>query len=627
MSTRQLVDSVIEALRPHAPFDGMEPEALRFLAERVELSYYPSGSEIVAPGTEVSRLFLIKRGEVHGSPAVNGQNVSGVGAVLGVGEGFPIGALIGRRATAYSYLAARDTFCFELGVEDFHALLERSPRFHAFCTRYLANLVDQSHRALRAQARETLAEEGGMLTPLRGLVRRPAESCTPDVPLRRVLERMHELRIGSMVIVDAAGAPVGIFTQPDVLGRVVLGEVPLTTVIGEVMTHSPHCLSAEAPVFEAALAMVTHGIRHIVVVEDGRLAGVVSERDLFSLQRNSLRRISERIRGGSSIESLAVSAGEIRSLARDLLAQGLDAEHLTQIISALNDSLSQRIIAIVATGHALPGRWCWLALGSEGRLEQTLATDQDNALIFSVEGNAEEVRPVFVAFAREVNAGLDACGFPLCRGEIMAGNPRWCLSLTEWRATFQAWIRNPDTQALLDASIFFDFRAIAGDGTLSGELRAWLMAEAGGRESFLRAMAQNALRAKPPLGVFRDFLTDGEDRLAGTLDLKKLGTRPFIDAARILSLAKGVGDTGTAQRLRGASKAGALPEVEADACIEAFHFLQSLRLQVRRTGGDHAGADNRVDPDALNDLDRRILKEAFRQAARLQQHLRLDYGL
>jgi CBS domain-containing protein len=362
------------------------------------------------------------------------------------------------------------------------------------------------------------------------------------------------------------------------------------------MTPQPVSLEEEATLADAALAMARHGFRHIVVTRDGRLTGVVSERDLFALQRLGLRRTAERIRGASRLEQLVEAARDIRSLARQLLAQGVAAGPLTAMISALNDALSQRVIQLAGAKRGLAGAWCWLALGSEGRMEQTLVTDQDNALI--VEGDKDE----FLAFADQVNRDLDACGFPLCKGDIMARNPRWCRTPQEWRGVFDGWIRNNDPTALMHAAIFFDFRPLAGDARLAGVLRDAVLAQSKGNRTFCRALAQAALETRPPLGLLSDFNAD-------ELDLKLLGARPFVDAARVLALAAGAPPTGTAERLRTAKE---------DAAAQAFHYVQTLRL---KAGG------NRVRVAELNAIDRRVLKEAFRQAALLQQRLRMDFGL
>jgi CBS domain-containing protein len=580
---------LIASLKAHAPFDEMEPAALEFLARHLSLGYHPRGALLLGPESGVvERLYIVKEGAVRGSGGA-------ADVLLGPGECFPLGALAGRRATAYTYRAERDSFCWELAGERFRELLERSARFRAFSTEYLAQLVGRSQRALRAGAAESALDAAGMLAPLKSVLGRSPVSCTADFTLGEAIKRMHAERVGSIVVVGADGTPAGIFTTVDVLESVAAGAA-LEAPIASRMTPRPVSLAEDATLADAALAMARHGFRHIVVTRDGRLTGVVSERDLFALQRLGLRRTAERIRGASRLEQLIEAARDIRSLAQQLLAQGVAAQALTAMISALNDALSRRVIELAGAKRGLAGAWCWLALGSEGRMEQTLVTDQDNALIMEGE------REAFLAFADQVNRDLDACGFPLCKGDIMARNPRWCLTPQEWRGVFDGWIRNNDPAALLNASVFFDFRPLAGDARLAGTLRDAVLAQSKGNRTFCRAMAQAALETRPPLGLLSDFNAD-------ELDLKLLGARPFVDAARVLALAAGAPETGTADRLRAAGETVA---------VDAFHYVQTLRL---RSGG------NRVRVAELNAIDRRVLKEAFRQAALLQQRVRMDFSL
>ncbi len=527
---KPLRDAVADALRAWPPFDQMGSKSLGFLASRLQLAYYPRGAAVVTPEEgPVARLRIIKQGRVRGG--ASGTERGAVDVVLGPGECFPLGALVGGRATAFTYRAEADTFCWELAAGDFARLMERSARFRAFCTSRLAMLVDRSHQALRAEAGEALAD--GMLRPLRELVSRAPVSCLPQTPLAEVLRTMHEQRIGSMVVADAGGVPRGIFTTLDVLGRVALPQADLRAPIERVMSGGVVALEEEASAVDAALAMVRHGIRHVVVTRDGRLAGVISERDLFGLQRTSLRRIVEQVRAADSVERVAEAAAAVRALAHSLLAQGVAAEQLTQMTSALNDSVTQRVIELALAKHAVPGEWCWLGLGSEGRLEQTLATDQDNALVFAAAGDLEDARRRCKAFAAEVNLALDACGYPLCRGEIMAR--KWCMTPEEWRAQFDGWIRAPQPEALLNATIFFDFRPVAGEARLAGALRERVLRAARDHEAFRRAMAENALRSRPPLGLLGDFATGDSEQFPGTLDLKGHGARPFVDGARIIA--------------------------------------------------------------------------------------------
>ncbi|MEO8145804.1 MAG: DUF294 nucleotidyltransferase-like domain-containing protein, partial [Betaproteobacteria bacterium] len=606
-----LLQSTIESLHAHAPFDLMEPEGLRRFASRLSVGYYARGQVIIAPDSGIAdRLYVVKQGSVRGGvlAAVQAAAVQAADVVLGAGECFPVGALVGRRATSYAYRAEQDCFCWELPAADFHALVDTSARFREFCLDRLSMLLDQSHRARRAAAFESMGEGVDMLAPLRSAVAREAVSCGPATTVAEVVRTMHAGRIGSMVVTDAAGIPLGIFTTPDVLSRVTLPQAPMDTPISQLMTPDPVTLEEEAPLVEAALAMARHGIRHVVVTRDGRLSGVISERDLFALQRVSLRRATETLRAAQSVPQLAAAAGEARLLARHLLAQGVDAEHVTQVTSTLNDGLSQRLIELIAPRHKLPGRWCWLALGSEGRLEQTLATDQDNALIFAMDGDTDGVRRGLLGFANEVNLGLEACGFPLCEGDIMARNPRWCLTLEEWRGVFGDWIRNNQPEALLNAAIFFDFRPIAGDASLAGELRETVLAQTRGSAVFARAMVENASRSRPPLGLLDGFVADDGGKYPGTIDLKASGARPFVDAARVLSLAHALPPPGTAARLRAAGEAGLLPLEEVTASVDAFHYVQSLRLRRQHLEGDlPKGAENRIAPEKLNAVDKRIL--------------------
>jgi CBS domain-containing protein len=580
---------LIAPLRAHPPFDELEPAALEFLSKHLQVAYYPRGALVVGPQSgAVSRLYIVKQGSVRGSGGA-------ADVVLGPGECFPLGALAARRATSNAYKAETDAFCWELAEARYRELLERSARWRQFFEQSLVRLLERSQRALRHEVAEASLDGAGMLAPLRSVLRRAPVTCAEGATLGEAIARMHAERVGSIVVLDAKGGAAGIFTTVDLLDSAA-ARAAHDAPLARHMTARPFTLEEEATLADAALAMARHGFRHIVVTRDGKVTGVVSERDLFALQRLGVRRTGERIRGATRLEQLVEAAHDIRRLARHLLAQGVSAGALTEMTSALNDALTRRVIELAQAKRALPGAWCWLALGSEGRMEQTLVTDQDNALI--IEGD----QATFLAFADQVNRDLDACGFPLCKGDIMARNPRWCLTLAQWREVFDGWMRNPHPEALLNASIFFDFRPLAGEPRLAGELRDAVLPQTTANRAFCRGLAEVALQTRPPLGLVSDFS-------AAELDLKALGARPFVDAARVLALAAGVPETGTVARLRAAGE---------KAAPDAFHFIQTLRLRHER---------NRIHRDELNDIDRRVLKEAFRQAVLLQERVRLDFSL
>ncbi|MBL0123139.1 MAG: CBS domain-containing protein [Betaproteobacteria bacterium] len=640
-----LVATTVEDLQRNAPFDAMDLSSLQYIASRLSLKYFAKGQTLLSPQDGVSKyFFIVQKGSVTGLES-NSQSGHAWALTLTDGECFPVGALIARRPGVLTYTAMQDTFCYQLPLADFEHVMDISRPFRNFATRRIAALLEQSRRSVQSQYTARVSDAQGLASTLKSIIRREPVTVTPDTLIRTVLERMKALRIGSVVVADAAGQPLGIFTERDVLDRIALAGIAQDAPIEQAMTPKPFSLPSHAALFEAAQAMARFRFRHVLVMEEGKLIGVVSERDLFTLQRLSLGEIAKAIEQSESAEALSHASGEVRRLAGALLAQGVGAEQLTQFVTTLNDAVAGRALALAARENAPPDMpWCWLGLGSEGRMEQTLATDQDNALIFvpPVVEAIPEARAAFLKFADSANRILDLCGFPLCKGDIMARNPKWCLTPTEWRKTFAGWMSTPEPEALLNAAIFFDFRALHGDLELAETLRQWLMQQAPPQTMFFLLMTQNALQVRPPLGVLRDFVADDSD-MPGTIDLKKYGARTFVDAARIFALKHGISASNTAERIRLAAPKMRMRPDEADAIVDGFHFLQLLRLRNQEgadpynspadgpgTGGASTSIGpvpnpNRINPDELNSLDRRILKEALRQARKLQSRLELDF--
>ena len=630
MSTPALItDSTVNFLKAHAPFSRMAARDLAFLATHVKLAYYAVGSTIVDPTAGMAQhLYIIQRGHVRNvNPAAPGDDL-----ILSAGECFPVGALSAGTQGTRHFEATEDVFCYQLAKEDFDALRAMSSAFAEFCTQALASIVQQSLGQLRQHFSQRAAEQQTLIQPLKALVRRAPVFCDATTSIRAALHTMSDEKIGTIVVVDSAQRPAGIFTLTDLMDRVALKGQSLDAPIAEVMTPHPGALDELANAQEALALMARQGYHQIVVTREERVVGIVSERDLFALQRVSMRHVVQSIKLARDLAALKRIGRDIGELSENLIAQGAAAEPLTHTIASLNDALTHRVFELMLPQFDLKGLdWCWLSLGSEGRREQTVATDQDNAIIFDCdEDEVTQARAVLLPFARAMNQALAELGFTLCPGDIMAGNREWCLSADEWRERFASWVREPTPAALLNANIFFDLRPLVGNAALAEALRAWLLGITQDNRFFLRMMVANAVQAEPPLGVIRSFKTD-EGEHAGTIDLKTHGTRLFVDAARVFALGLGVAETNTSQRLRLSGRRLNVDERLLEGTAEAFHFLQMLRLRAQR--GDFSsdeearhGGGNRIDPYALNELDQRMLKEALRQARQLQQRLQQTYG-
>lgn len=453
-----LISACIRFLQAYPPFEQMQAEALRFLAERVRLQHYPKGARILSTEMGVApALYIIHRGRVRAKSTVGLGSGETTLSTLGPGQAFAIGALMAQRPTFGSYEAVDEVFCYELPADDFFALTQKSSAFNLFCTQHIAGLLKQSQQQLQLQFAQRAAEQKTMNSPLAAVVKREAVAVPTTASIREVVELMAERHLGSMVVVDEQEVPVGIFTLSDVLKRIVLPGASLTQPIASVMSPAPATLPLAANAHDAALLMAMRGIRHVLAVDEGgRLRGVVSERDLFKLQGAGLRQIRHAIDAANSVEVLQHARRDVRQLSLTMLAEGVGAAEITQFISTLNDTVTRRIIELNLERHDLYGiDWAWLSFGSEGRDEQTFTTDQDNGIVFICTDimDRELTQLRFLDFARDVNADLDRCGFPLCKGNIMASNPDLCLTLEEWEERFARWVRMPEPQALLNATI------------------------------------------------------------------------------------------------------------------------------------------------------------------------------
>jgi len=467
--------------------------------------------------------------------------------------------------------------------------------------------------------------------PLRQLTQRPPLTLPPSATVREALAGMNQRQADTLIVVhEQEQLPLGIVTLNDLVYAITLDGGGLDEPVAGMMTAAPLSLPADAPAHRATVLMAKRGIHHIVLLEpDGRLYNVISRADLFGLRGGGADLLAELVTAAMDVGQMAQAAEAIRLRGSELFTGGMSAEAICHWMSALNDLVVMRVIELIENEFDLPAvPWCWMVMGSEGRLEQTFATDQDNGLVFQADDSdaAVELHKAFLPFARAVNKGLDACGFTLCRGGIMAGNPAWCLSLEEWQSRFSAWMRTPDPKALLNSTIFFDFRPLYGRYELVDELRNWLLPQPPEHPRFLRALAEEALTCAPPLGWTGGFVYDGGVEHPHSIDLKRFGARPFVDAARIWSLMYGVWATSTGDRLRAVAEPLNLSAEQVAGEVESFYLIQRFRFRQQLVAEDPDDT-NRIDPDTLNELHRLMLKEAFKQAKKLQLRLKLQHGL
>ncbi len=465
---------------------------------------------------------------------------------------------------------------------------------------------------------------------VRDLVRRPAVTCAPDLPVRAAAALMDAHGVGSVVVLGDGGGPAGIVTVRDLRTRVVAAGLSGDTPSRAVMSAPLVAVAAGSPAFDALLLMTRRDIHHLGVVEAGRLAGVLGRDDFAAFWLADPVTLAREIERAESIDALATATPGLTDVVRRLVEDGAGPAEAGAVVAELNDRLVQRVTALAearldAEGHGRPPvPWSLLAAGSEGRREQTLRTDQDSGLVYAdpPPDLAAHAAGYFARLASAVGGDLARLGFPKCDGGFMAENPRWCQPAAVWRRYVLGWLTEPEPQALLAASVYFDMRPVAGDEEPGRALAGWACAEAAGRPLFQRRLAQSAVERRPPLGLFGGLSVKWTGPYRGTIDLKARGVFPMTQAMRVYALAFGLTETNTFERLAGATARGAFTPAEASDFRAAYTVVLRIRL-AHQLAAVEAGRppDNRIVPRTLDRMERVTLAEAFRTLRWLQRHL------
>jgi CBS domain-containing protein len=362
-------EELLAFLRRHSPFKDMGAFALDGLAQSLTPVAVAKGELILTPSEVPPDLFIIQSGRVQARLAGDINLTDQPLYELEPGQSFPLAAVAAKRPAINIYSAVEEVQVWRLASADFFRLLLGSCEFNRFVLDHVASLLDEARRQISVQFGQRTAEQQSLNSQLSGFLRPAVVHVTQQATIRQTMELMVQAKVGSVVVANDENRAIGIFTQTDALRRVVIPDYPTTAPIEEVMTTAPATISAHATAYDAMLAMATHGIRHLVIVDtEDRMVGVVSERDLFALQRIGLRSIRKVIDSATDMDALSHAAGDVRRLCLNMLGQGVSAEKLTQFISGLNDRLTRRVIEINLAHHDLFGLdWAWLAFGSEGR--------------------------------------------------------------------------------------------------------------------------------------------------------------------------------------------------------------------------------------------------------------------
>jgi CBS domain-containing protein len=453
--------------------------------------------------------------------------------------------------------------------------------------------------------------EQSLTLPVRYLIKRAPVSIDAGATVGEAARAMQQAGIGSVLVEDA---PPGIITDRDLRGRVVAAGLGSETPARQVMSRPLKTLDSDAPVFEALRLMLEHNIHHLALVEEGKIVGLISATDLLRLQASSPLYLRNALDDLQDSAATAHYSRDLGAIVQTLFRGGLGAVQIGQIVASLNDRLIKRFVKLAEEDLGPPPTdFAWIVFGSEGRSEQTLLTDQDNALVYGE--SFEAAHAYFSALSERIVHSLIQVGFPPCAGGFMA--TRWCKPLEEWRRLFAGWVRTPKPKALLDAAIFFDFRAVAGGLSLAGMEE--ILIAAAEEKTFVAQLIKDALGFGPPLGFLGRIRAD-----RGMVDVKKGGLVPIVGLARAAALAGGSQERSTLERLASAGARGrVISREDANELADVFQFLLHLRLRQQLTAlTANRALDQNVPMNTLSTLERKRLKAGFTMIRRVQDGIR-----
>jgi PAS domain S-box-containing protein len=463
-------------------------------------------------------------------------------------------------------------------------------------------------------------------TPLSQCVR-PIATCDLSLSARRAAELMTRQGCSAVLVTGPAGEMLGIVTDQDVRTRLVAAGRDPQLAVSQIMSAPVVSMPTQALVFEAGLLMQEKGIQHIVVTDPkGAPAGLVSGRDLLGAQRHSGTVLIQQVRAAHAVDDAAAALKRMPLIIKALIDSGVEVTGVTRLMAGISDACVAKLIELaLAELGPPPSAFAFMALGSEGRGEQTLATDQDNAIIFE-DGSDGAAQEYFLKLGARVCAWLDQLGYAFCKGETMARSPKWCKPAAAWKEMFTEWTLAQKDQDLMDVNICFDFRCVYGDAALVRDLRRHVNGAVRDRAVFLFHLARTTLEFKPPVGLFGNIVVGADEEHPETFSIKS-AIIPIVNFARVYALHHGLEDTGTLDRLRRLFEAGVLARGSHDELAQAYNALMQMRLrhQAAQLSAGQA-PDNYVDPRRLTHLDRALLKRIFSHIAVFQARLAADFA-
>ncbi len=622
-----IAERIYDFLKSFPPFSMLSHEQLLTLCKSVDVLYCEKNQTVFNIEQPVDDQFYVVRDGAIGLFRANGNLVD----KCDEGDIFGLRALLRKGFYKLNAKAIEESILYSISSE----LLETYITTNADASQFLMASFISNTRVKSNDNNdfiETLQHASEYTYLQTADYSKNPITCSVTTSIKDAACIMTKKHVGSIVIVDN-GKPIGIITDKDLRTKIATGKHHIKDTVSSIMSSPVITYPETITVAEAQIAMLKHRITHLCITKDGtinsELTGILSEHDIIVLRENNASALIKEVKRCHSVEQLKSIRQRTEKLLLRYLEQDIPIDFITRLVSAINDAITQRVIdhAIQKMGSSPPAQFAWLAIGSQGRQEQLLMTDQDNALVFEDVNDAEynNVKSYFLKLSDRINTDLGTVGFKLCPAKMMANNPKWCNSVSEWSQQFNRWITTPDQDNLMLCTIFFDYERVYGNQALVETLSDNIFNSIESYDIFLTYLGRNALQNPPPLSFFRQFLVEDDGKHKDQFDIKARAMMPLVDAARLLILSHNIKTiNSTIERYEKLAELEPQNKDTYSFCIEAYKTL--LRFRTIQ-GLTHNDSGRFINLESLNKRNRLRLKRSFKAVKAVQELIKLRFKL
>ncbi|WP_445775996.1 DUF294 nucleotidyltransferase-like domain-containing protein [Shewanella sp.] len=617
---QSLLPNILSFISQIDPFDKIDKAELRALCTHVKISYLGKGERVdLAEEDKEKSLYIVRTGSMEQ------RKTDGVlRARLGPEDLFGFTFLNSNVNDNEGYYATaiENTLLYLIPHSALQTLFKHSPHI-------------AEHFASQAQVRLKSAldvvwsskEKGLFLRRVGDIATGRIAIVTADMSIQQVAHEMRNVLRTSCAVIYKDDNIVGLITERDMTKRVIADGVAVDRPIEDVMTLSPHIIKPDDLVLHAASLMMQHNIRNLPVVKDNKVIGLLTTTHLVQNHRMQAIFLIDKIKYAGSTSVLASFTPERQAIFEALVEGKVAPETIGKVMTMIMDAYNRRLIQIAIDKLGPPPcEFSWIVAGSHARNEVHMLSDQDNAIVLA-DNATDNDKIYFKHLANLVTHGLASCHYPLCSGNYMASTPKWCQSLSIWKAYYKKWVANPEYECLLNISVFLEIRTIYGNADYETELRNALHSNIKNNREFLSSLVKDAVNTNPPLGIFNKLVLEKSGENKKTLDVKKYAINLIIDLARIYGLAVECDLSATDERFKAANEKGMLSDDAFKNIIGAYKFILSFRFNhqlVALKQGEEP--DNNINPDHFGSFERKHLKDAFRIIADLQEAAKVRFG-